>query len=119
MLQQWQQPLFGPIRKLQPTNTIANLCANQHTVTIVSDASVCKNNHSRFAWVIAHEAVALWHRVGLAPGTSDDMYSGQAEAFGLLAALTFLQHYVASYGPNQFRDLLLIVTATTSVSSRC
>jgi len=30
------------------------------------------------------------------------MYLGRAEAFGLLAALTFLQHFVESYGPIRF-----------------
>jgi len=99
--------MFGPICKLQPTNTIANLSTNHNSVAIVSDASVCKNNHSGFAWVIAHDAVALWRGVGLAPGTSDDMYSRCAEAFGLLAALTFLQYYVASYGPTQFHDSIV------------
>jgi len=45
--------------------------------------------------------------MGLAPSTSNDMYSRQEEAFGLLAALTFLQHYVTSYGPTQFRDSII------------
>jgi len=103
-LQHWQSPLFGPLQKLRPTNTIANLCATHQNVAIVSDASVRKHNHSGFAWVIANDAVALWRGVGLAPGTSDDMYSGRAEAFGLLAALTFLQHYITSYGPDRFSD---------------
>jgi len=34
----------------------------------------------------------------------DNMYSGRAEAFGLLAALLFLAHYVDSFGPHQFQD---------------
>jgi len=41
----------------------------------------------------------MWRGVGLAPG---DIYSGRAEAFGMLAALIFLQHYVNSYGPLRF-----------------
>jgi len=32
----------------------------------------------------------------------DDLYSGQAEAFGLLTSLIFLRHYLASYGQEQF-----------------
>jgi len=46
----------------------------------------------------------LWKGVGLAPGTADDMYSGRAEAFGLLAALLFLAHYIESFEPPTFRD---------------
>jgi len=36
----------------------------------------------------------LWRGVGLAPH-ADDMYSGRAEAFGLLAGLIFIQSYLA------------------------
>jgi len=46
----------------------------------------------------------LWKGVGLAPGTADDMYSGRAKAFSLLAALLFLAHYVESFEPPAFQD---------------
>jgi len=35
--------------------------------------------------------------MGLAPGPVDDMYSGRAEAFGVLAAILFLQYYLSCY----------------------
>jgi len=51
-----------------------------------------------------HETTALWKGVGLAPGNVEDIYSGQAEAFGLLAGFLFLQHYIKSYNPLQFTN---------------
>jgi len=45
--------------------------------------------------------------VGLAPGNAEDMYSGQAEAFGLLATLLFLAHYIESYGPLKFDNAII------------
>jgi len=41
-------------------------------------------------------------RCGLTPGSAEDMYSGQVEAFGLLAGLTFLQYYISCYAPEWF-----------------
>jgi len=71
---------------------------------LVSDASVQKSKHSGFAWVISQDDLVLWKGVGLAPGMADDIYSGRAEAFGLLAGLTFLKHYIASYGTTSFME---------------
>jgi len=64
---------------------------------IVSDASVQKSGQSGFAWVIAEELFPLWHGMGLAPGPKEDIYSGQAEAFGLLVVITFLTSYISSF----------------------
>jgi len=64
---------------------------------MVSDASIQKNGQSRFAWIIANNHVILWHGHGLAPGPIDDTYSGHAEAYGILAAVTFLCFYVQCY----------------------
>jgi len=72
----------------------------------VSDASVQKTKQSGFAWVIAHDDRPLWKGAGLAPGNADDMYSGRAEAFGLLAALLFLAHYIDSYRPTHFENTI-------------
>ncbi len=66
-------------------------------IMIVSDASVQKDGQSGFAWVIAHDAAPLWRGLGLAPGPELDMYSGRAEAFGLYAAISFLQYYLSCY----------------------
>jgi len=47
--------------------------------------------------VIANELTLLWHRMGLALGPANDMYLGQAEAFGISAATIFLIHYLSYY----------------------
>jgi len=64
---------------------------------IISDASVQKNKQSGFAWIIARQHTILWRGAGLAPGPAEDIYSGRAEAFGILAAITFLSYYVQCY----------------------
>jgi len=66
---------------------------------IVSDASIQNNGQSGFAWVIAHHATPLWCGMGLAPGPAEDMYSGRAEAFGVLTAIHFLQFYARCFQP--------------------
>jgi len=66
---------------------------------IVSDASVQKMGQSGFAWIIAHKTTQLWQGQGLAPGPAEDMHSGWAEAFGILAALIFIQYYLSCYHP--------------------
>jgi len=79
---------------------------------IVTDASLQKDHCSGFAWVIAHDKLPLWRGIGLAPGQAEDMHSGHAEAFGMLAALTFLHHYIHSYyDPTMFEE--------TSISCYC
>ncbi len=90
MLEPWQHPLYGPICKLQPTNWLLHVCQDGSTHLLVSNASVQKNKQSRFACVINHDNTMLWKGVGLALGSADDMYSGRAEAFGILTGLLFL-----------------------------
>jgi len=63
----------------------------------MSNTLVQKTGNSRFAWIIVQNQKQLWHGQGLAPGPEEDMHSGRAEAFGLLAALTFLSHYLSCY----------------------
>jgi len=104
MLQPWQQPLFGPIHKHQPTKAILQTSLNHRVITLVSDASVLNSKQNGFAWVITHKTMKLWKVVGVAPGPAEDIYSGRAEAFGLIMGLTFLQHYVKSYGPTNFHN---------------
>jgi len=77
---------------------------------VVSDASVLKSGHSGFAWTVAHEALQLWQGQGLAPGPAEDMHSGRAEAFGILAAVTFIHYYLSCYDP---------VPATTIITCYC
>jgi len=66
-------------------------------IMIVSNASVQKDGRSGFAWIIARTTTILWRGAGLAPGPEEDIYSGRAEAYGLMAAITFLNHYVSCY----------------------
>jgi len=94
---QWQRPLFGSLRKAGNTKTLLRLLQSQQPIIIVSDASVQKNGHSGFAWVIAKEADLVWRGLGLAPGPVEDIYSGRAEAYGILTAIIFLQYYLAAY----------------------
>jgi len=93
----WQHPLFGPITKCQPTPMMNSVCLNHGLISLASDASVQKNKQSGFAWVITHKNTKLWKGVGLAPGTAEDIYSGRAEAFSLLAGLLFIQSYLSYY----------------------
>jgi len=81
-----------------------------------------KNVQSGFAWVIAQELTLLWHGMGLAPGPADDMYSGQAKAFGLLLAIIFLTSYILSFATqipsttvDCFCDNLGIITTLTQL----
>jgi len=116
----WQRPLFGPIYQLQPTNWLYHLSATAQPITIVSNALLQKDHHSRFAWVITNN-----NRVGLAPGNAEVMHSGQAEAFGVLAALLFLHHYIQSFGPHLFPETTIkgycnnsgVVTTITDISN--
>jgi len=103
MLAGWQKPLFGPIRRLQPNPSLLQVTQARGNISLISDASVQKTKQSGFAWILAHGHRPLWRGVGLAPGPAADIYSGRAEAFGLLAGLTFLQYYIHSYGPQQFQ----------------
>jgi len=97
---QWQCQLYYSLRKAKLTNTLHALIKGSNKVMIVSDASVQKNGQSGFAWVLAHDAKPIWKGMGLAPGPDDDIYSGRAEAYGLLAAITFVSYYVSCYeGP--------------------
>jgi len=64
---------------------------------IVSDASIQKNGQSGFAWLIAQDQNLVWCGTGLAPGPADDTYSGQAKAYRLLVAITFLSFYMKCY----------------------
>ena len=98
-LRTWQRPLFGSLRKSKSPNALYQQLSQQNSVMLVSDASVQKLGQSGFAWIVAHDANHLWRGQGLAPGPVEDMHSGRAEAFGILAALIFLQHYMSCYPP--------------------
>jgi len=90
----WQRPMFGSLRKAGNNKNLIKQLLAERPIMTVSDASIQKNNNSGFAWVIAQENATLWRRLGIAPGLSKDIYSGHAEAYGILAAITFLQYYL-------------------------
>jgi len=71
-------------------------------ISLISNALVQKNKQSGFTWVISHHAQPLWKGIGLALGHASEIYSRRAEAFGLLASLTFLQYYISCYGHKSF-----------------
>jgi len=54
---EWQWPLFGPIWWLQPLNQLLKINQTKEAIMIVSDASVQKDKHTGFAWVIAHQDI--------------------------------------------------------------
>jgi len=95
----WQCPHFGSIQRAISPNALNQWLQNQLPVIIVSDASVQKDEQSGFMWIITNENTKLWQGQGLAPGPAEDMHSGHAEAFGILAALTFFCSYIACYDP--------------------
>jgi len=95
--------MFGPIRKLQPIKRLLQTNQAHGTISLISDASVQKNKQSGFAWILAHDNCPLWQGTGLAPGPAEDIYSGRTEAFGVLAGLTFLHHYIVSYEQTSFQ----------------
>jgi len=84
-LRTWQKPLHGTIQKMKLSNQLYSSMQQQLPIHIVSDASDQKMGHSGFGWLIANEDTILWKGQGLAPGLVEDMHSGQAEAFGMLA----------------------------------
>jgi len=68
----------------------------QKPLIISSNAGVDAAKHSCCAWSIYGETT-LWKGEGVIPGNSNDTYSGRLEAFGVLTALLFLQHYLQHY----------------------
>jgi len=93
---EWAIPLWHRIRPLQPLDSLLQLVHKQQPIIISSDASVDAAKHSCCAWSI-HGNTTLWKGEGMIPGNCDDTYSGRLEAFGLLTALLFLQHYLRHY----------------------
>ncbi len=85
----WMHTVYGELSEILPSDAPEPL-GEYVTLTHYVDAN------------LMHDITTKG--VGLAPGTADNMYSGQAEAFGLLAALLFLAHYIESFGPHQFQD---------------
>jgi len=102
-LAEWQKPLFGPIHRLQHNSALLlEISQAGKVISVISNALVQKSKQSGFAWVITNDTTTLWQGAGVAPGHEEDLYSGHAKAFGLIAGLTFLTFYITSYGHTQF-----------------
>ncbi len=121
---QWQLILFGSLRKAYTTPTLYRRLLDKQPILLVSDASVQNNGQSGFAWVIAQDATPMWRGMGLAPGPTEDMYSGRAEAFGLYAAICFLQYYILCFQPlippttiSCYCDNLGVITMLTTLTT--
>ena len=65
-------------------------------ITVVSDAAVHNNRHAMCAWIIWAQQ-ELWSGEGYVPGTTDEMYLGLAEAYGIATVLGFINHYLCIY----------------------
>jgi len=61
---------------------------------IVSDASQDAQHWGAFSWTIAMTQQELCCGSGMVPGPQQDAHSGQAEGYGLLAAVAFLEKYL-------------------------
>ncbi len=72
------------------------LTQESNTLIIVSNASMDHTLNSAFAWTIAMPHKTLWTGIGTVPCKKQDIYSGRAEGFGLLAAVHFLLAYIKS-----------------------
>jgi len=70
------------------------LTATTGPLLVVSDASLNLQKQSAFSWIISTTTQVLWTGSRTVPGTQRDAYSGRAEGFGLLAALSFLEQYL-------------------------
>jgi len=73
-------------------------------IFLVSDTSLNTQQRSAFSWTIATETTELWTGGGTSPSTQHDAFSGRSEGYGILAAITFLEHYINATGlipPNQ------------------
>jgi len=95
----WQTIMYGSLKKAYSYTTLHKAIVAKCHIIIVSDASVQHTGQSGFAWVIATHTTPLWRGMGLAPGPAEVMHSGRAEAFGMLAAVNFLQFYIQCFQP--------------------
>jgi len=92
----WADSLWHRIRPTAPVDAMLYHIQRRNTLILSSDASVDGAQHSCCAWSL-HGDVTLWQGEGIVPGNCDDTYSGRSEAFGLLTALLFLQHYLQQF----------------------
>jgi len=62
-------------------------------ILVVTNASLNAQKFSAFSWTITTTTQDLWTGDGTIPRPHQDAHSRQAEGYGLLAAMTFLENF--------------------------
>jgi len=76
--------------------TLRNAIQQGQPIIVVSDAMVSTTGHGACAWNLWSNQI-LWSGAGRVPGSSHDMYSGLAEAFGVYMSIQFVIRYLSQY----------------------
>jgi len=92
----WAEPLWHDVRPHAHIDTLRAQILNTTRIILVTDAAVQPDGKGTCAWTIWSNT-ELWSGEGYVPGTSKDMYSGLAEAYGLYTVLSFFQQYCQYY----------------------
>jgi len=90
--QPWAKSLWHQIRPYANLFQLHATLGQGRTVFLVN-ASVNHCRQGTMTWII-HSKSKLWSGEGIVPGPVDKLYSGLAEAYGVLTVLSFLQHYI-------------------------
>jgi len=92
----WADPLWHSIHPHAHTDTLRSALLANIQMLLVSDAAVHPNGTGTCTWVI-WAGTKVWSGEGYAPGHSQDMYSGLAEAYGIYTVLSFFLQYTQYY----------------------
>jgi len=92
----WANPLWHDIHPHAHMDQLQTALHTDRKITVVSDAAVHNNRHAMCAWIIWAQQ-ELWSGKGYVPGTTDEMYLGLAEAYGIATVLGFINHYLCIY----------------------
>jgi len=92
----WDLPLWHWMCPTTPIDELLQVIQHQKALIISSNASVNAAKHSCCAWSL-YGGTTLWQGEGIVPGNCNDTYSSRSEAFGILTALLFLQHYLTQF----------------------
>jgi len=92
----WAKPLWDVVNRHEPLATLRNAIQQGQPVIIVSDATVSTTGYGACAWNLWSNQI-LWSGAGRVPGSSHDMYSGLAEAFGVYMSIQFVLRYFSQY----------------------
>ncbi len=92
----WAKPLWHQTRHHAPFRQLKQVVLQRHPILLVSDASVSARQTGTCAWVI-WSTTELWSGEGIVPSTTEDLYSGLAEVYGIYTVLQFFQTYISSF----------------------